>query len=287
MKALRYLAALGLALGAIASAAPASAATDQTVTPAGPVENYTVVNTGDLTAPNDVQSAGLVKCPSGLVVIGGGVEVLSTSLDANINSSWPEVNGWAANVNNSSGASVTFVVFAFCATAPTDYTVVSSPTTDNPPQSQSGARADCPSGVKVLSGGAISSSVGTAVNLNSSFPVRAAPSAPAYWQAYMNNATTTDESLQSFAVCGNFTGYELKAGAVIHNPAGADTQAPADCRSGVVTGGGVLASSSDTDVDVNSSWQNGSGGWFADENNGSASGETITAYAVCAEPGNG
>jgi hypothetical protein len=78
-------------------------------------------------------------------------------------------------------------------------------------------------------------------------------------------------------------GYTVVSNSYV-NPAGAQTSGTADCPSPtVVWSGGVLTSSQDLAVSVNSSWPSSATEWDAVVNNGSASDENMTVYAVCAD----
>ena len=77
--------------------------------------------------PNDSQAYGCASCESGWTVVGGGVATpgMEGGPGVDVNSSYPISGGWAAYMNNTSGASATFVVQAICVKrAPKRYTVV-------------------------------------------------------------------------------------------------------------------------------------------------------------------
>lgn len=130
--------------------------------PAGAPKGYIVVNSGALTAANGTQTFGSAACPAKTVVYGGGVIITSSSLAANVNTSWPDGDtDWAADVNNASGAATTFTVYAICAHKPKGYKVIESGGVVNPAGSQNVAVAYCPSGLKVFGGGGYSTSGST------------------------------------------------------------------------------------------------------------------------------
>ena len=106
MSVTRRFAALALAAAAaLALAAPAAAR---------PPKGYQIVSSGSLGSPANQQVHGSVGCPSGKTLLGGGVFVTSSSVLVNVNSDYPSGNGWAADVNNASGAATTFSVYAIC-----------------------------------------------------------------------------------------------------------------------------------------------------------------------------
>ena len=84
--------------------------------------NVTTVTSGSISNPAGAQTPGVVDCPSGQKVLGGGVAPSSSSTSVSINSSYPRQSGasaaydeWSAYVNNGSGTAETFVVYAICA----------------------------------------------------------------------------------------------------------------------------------------------------------------------------
>src|SRR5690348_2381579 len=65
-----------------------------------PPRGYTVVTSTVVGTTPSSRTHGEVACPSGLVPLGGGVAIQSTSTHANVNSSFPLPHGWAAEVTN-------------------------------------------------------------------------------------------------------------------------------------------------------------------------------------------
>src|SRR4051812_27700494 len=156
--------ALTLALASVGVLAFADTAS------AGIPPGYIRVDSGTLTARAGTQARGSVGCPAGTVVLGGSVFAFSTSLLANINSSFPQRNGWTAFVNNGSDADLNYDITAICATRPAHYRVVKAARVSAPSGSQTAAHATCPAGSQPFSGGALSSSSSPFVDLASSYP---------------------------------------------------------------------------------------------------------------------
>jgi hypothetical protein len=134
----------------------------------------------------------------------------------------------------------------------------------------------CPTGTKILGGGAVA--LGGLIN--SSYPVSNG------WHADVNGDGSTGAEFAVYAVCSKYsvatTGYGVHAGTTVDNPPGSETFAAAFCPSGQVPlGGGVSSTSSDTSVNINSTWPI-SGGWGAYENNASSFDRSITPYVICA-----
>jgi hypothetical protein len=154
--------------------------------------------------------------------------------------------------------------------------VSSSPLAD-PANGQVEGTVACPSGTLALSGGAVISGSSLLENLNASFPL----SGGAGWGVYVNNASATSGTFTVYAVCAtNILNYQVFTGTGVDNPAGLQSEAVVTCPSGAPLGGGGVASSGATTVNLNSSFPLKKG-WRADANNGSTGGDTITPYVVC------
>ena len=235
------------------------------------------------TAGTGGQTNGSVTCPltsTGVarVPLGGGVYLSSSDLSANINSSYPSGTRWVADVNNNSGFDTAFSVWAVCGKAPRGYSVVTA-SFPNPAGGQTtNNTVACPTGTKVLGGGGNSSSLDLAVNINSTLPLGNG------WAIDMNNGSASPASLDIYAVCGKVSSralYSIVTGAYVINSAGSETSAFVPCPAGQsAVGGGGLSSSTETAVNMNSSWPSG-GGWEVSENNATPSDYPLTPYAVC------
>lgn len=249
------------------------------VVPATAPPGYAVVTNGPLTALNGVQSSGSAVCPVNTRVFGGGASVASSSLFVNLNSSYPSSTGkgWTVDINNASGSSTTFNVYAICGAKPKDYHVVASSVT-MPPQRQTGAAAICPSG-KVLGGGGFSSSTSTSVSLNSTVPIGDG------WLIYVNNGTGKSQSAEAWAVCGKgVKGRSKVIGSVVDNPPGTQTSASIACPgASIPISGGIFSDAplNITSVSVGGSYPLGSG-WQALENNADTADQAIQVAMICA-----
>jgi hypothetical protein len=261
------VAALAVA-GALIQVAPAAAAI-----PPG----YTRVATGNLTAHAGTQTRAVASCPAGTVLFGGSVFVFSPSLLANVNSSFPSGTSWVADVNNGSGADMTFEVTAICGFQPKNYSIVQTPATANASGSHTTALAKCPTGSKPLGGGGLSNSSSTFVNVGSTFPQKGG------WRVDENNASANSATLSAFAICGKLKGY------VVVDP-GFDLPAPANSQSDVTVtcpdttltiSGGVRVNTTSVGVNVNATWIDGRN-WNSLINNFSGLNLTARPFAVCA-----
>jgi hypothetical protein len=248
-----------------------------------------------LTAPFEAGAGnvveGSVTCP--LTTTGvqlrpqsGGVIISSTSLAANINSMYPSANGWIVWVNNASSATTRFDVWAVCAKPKTAYTQTATAALSNPAGTQSHGTAFCPSGTKILGGGASSPNLDVNQNINDSMPFHRGSTYG--WTVYMNNAGSANETFSVWAVCSAYSvshaGYTIVEGATTTDPGGTQTGSHATCPPGdSPLGGGETNSSVSTLASLNADWPlAGSISWAAFENNGNSSPDTQNAWVICA-----
>jgi hypothetical protein len=277
---MRWLATITV-LGVLATAA-AFVSTAGAAPPAG----YVIVHSALASAPSGTQTHGVVVCPTGKVVLGGGVDVQSSSFDANVNGTYPEgTTEWGADVNNASGAAISFRVWAVCGKQNAAYKVVESPfAIDVPPHGDTPFSISCPIGTKVLGGGAATNSGSTDVNLNSSYPThkKLGTSTQFTWKVNVNNATASDWFVTPVAVCGTSRGYTFVTGPKVNMIAGGRTTAHVNCPSPTLPlSGGLLAHSADLSVNLNGSFPSTTA-WRVAENDALALFATFTPYAVCA-----
>jgi hypothetical protein len=209
-------------------------------------------------------------------VFGGSVFVFSPSLLANVNGSFPQLNGWAADINNASGADATFEVTVICGLQPKNYSVQST-TVQNPSGSHTTAVATCPSRSKPLSGGAFSSSVSPFANMSSTFPERAK------WRVDESNAGASDATVTAFAICGKLAGYTVvDPGFDLPVTAGAQSIVSVTCPdSTLAIGGGVRTNSTSVGVTINATWIDGRN-WNEIINDNSGVSFSARPFAVCA-----
>jgi hypothetical protein len=265
--------------GTTVSAAPA---TPGVAKPAG----YTIVTSAAFNLPSGSLVPGSVTCPKKkgvqTVPLSGGALIDSSSLEANINSSYPFATGWRADADNLSGTATMFTVYAVCANKLTGYAQQQSKSVSDPAGMQNFAGYLCPKGDVVTGGGALSATASAQINLNSSWPTGTSE-----WFVYINNASTTNSSFTMFRVCAKLnvakTNYMLVAGAPVTNLAGHDTNTSVFCPGGLSTigGGSVSGAGGGLSTDLNTTFPF-TGGWGADENNGGTMNPTLTAYVLCA-----
>ena len=269
------------AAGQRVGSAPSAKVAASGLIPAGatPPAGY-IIGSAVFDAANDEQTGGSVACPSGTVPWGGGAKIKSTSLDANLNSSFASGTSWVVHVNNASGSEITFTVYAVCADAPADYQIVNGAVADDPAGTRAGNFAACPTHTVSLGGGGFLDSTETSVNLNGIQPILGEEGYNI--EVYVNNASASDTDFHAQVICGTKPkGYTTKT-ATANNPAGKQSSAVANCPSNrFVVGGGLLSSSIDLASNVKSTAPDGKGAWISSMNNGSASNASVKTYAIC------
>lgn len=128
--------------------------------------------------------------------LGGGSFGSSASLSQNINSTYPVgTSGWHTDMNNATSSTLSTTVYVVCGKRKGLMHVVGA-AVSNPSGSQTFASVGCPAGLVTTGGGGFSSSVSTAVNMNSTYP----PSSTA-WAVFENNASAGAASITPHAIC--------------------------------------------------------------------------------------
>jgi hypothetical protein len=158
---------------------------------------YTIASAAG-TAVNGVQSSLSAKCPAHTTVVGGGAFSSSSSTAVNLNSLLPVTHGWRADINNTTGSNSSFSVYAVCRAKPTGYVVETSGSISNPAGAQTTATTNCPfgGGSVAISGGALSASINTSVQMNSSFP-----NGSGGWTVFEQNLSSAATTVTGYAIC--------------------------------------------------------------------------------------
>ena len=130
-----------------------------------------------------------------------GANVRSTSFKADLAESYPVgTEGWAADVNNGTGAAFPFTVWVVCGTQPTGYTLVESPfQIDLPPNGTTLLSQACPLGTKVLGGGGSTDTMSTSLAIASTYPSKKLIGTRTQysWNVVFDNTMATDGSERS------------------------------------------------------------------------------------------
>jgi hypothetical protein len=283
---------VGLAAAALVGSAAGSDAKQQTWhapaavrANAAPPGYQVVVSTG-ITALPDTQTTGTASCPAGTVVYGGGAEIVSGELDANLNSSYPFTHtSWAVWVNNATHRATTLIVYAICAKKTPSWSIRSVPFNDSTTGSTYG-EAPCPSTTRVLGGGVYSSSISLGENVAGSWPgvSRHGLAQDWKWRVQMTSRMHGGSMFRVYAICGRTPGYRIAKGAAVTAPAMQEAFANATCPSPrVPLSGGVQAAGADAEpLNMNSTLPVLGTSWRSWENNGSSVTRTLTPYVVCA-----
>jgi hypothetical protein len=232
------------------------------------------------TATTGAQSHGSVACPSGTSVLGGGVDVGSVDLRANVAGDYPSSDGstWSADVNNSSGTDSPFQVYAECATTPAGYAIVES-TSPSPTGAQSWRPMTCPKATVAFGGGFSSNLVSLAVNVAGDAPLTAHGRGISEW---IDNGSGVDGTISGYVICGRKpSGYHIMYGVQVSVPASTQVSQSVACPKSSVPIGGGVDSSSDPAVTMNST-EPTTGGWTGRVNNASAGAVVMDPFAICA-----
>jgi hypothetical protein len=241
---------------------------------------YQVVTSG-FDAAGLKQSMGQVKCPAGTVVYGGGVEIVASTLNANVNSSYPLNRAtWAAWVNNGSLSDTALTVYAICAKQTLTWSLRSVVYNDSSTGSTFG-EATCPSTSRVLGGGVYSASASLGENVASSWPVVSGQGTAKRWRwrVRMTSQNLGGSTFRVYAVCGSTPGYTIVKG-----PAMNESLAEATCPSPRVplSGGAQAGGSHELLLTMNTTVPALGTSWRTYENNAASTDRTATPYVVCA-----
>jgi hypothetical protein len=158
------------------------------------------------------------------------------------------------------------------------YIIVSSPADVTvAPGTQTHAEVSCPVGTAPVSGGAKIPDFILTTNMNSSHPT-----GKRSWAVDMNNSGASADSMRLYAVCVKrpATKYTVTT-ATFDSPANSQSVGSVTCPSGVVLGGGVRSSSTNTAVNIDTSYPSSTSSWNVWMNNASASATTFDVVAIC------
>jgi hypothetical protein len=160
-------------------------------------KNYSVQSASTTDAPG-IQTHLGVECPKHSLALGGGAAGTSSSLAENINSSYPTKSSWGVDMNNGSGSDSLFTAYAICGKA-NSVKIIESQAQPNPSGQQSFVAAYCKGKSVETGGGVFSSTIDTAVSMNTTVPHGSATGNG--WISYENNASGSDASMNTYVVC--------------------------------------------------------------------------------------
>jgi hypothetical protein len=230
---------------------------------------------------------GQVKCPAGTVVYGGGAEIVASTLNANLNSSYPlNHTTWAAWANNGSLDDTELTVYAVCAKQTLSWSMRSVTYNDSSTGSTFG-EARCPGTAKVLGGGVYSASASLGENVASSWPAVSGQGAAKAWRwrvRMTDQNPVSGTTFRVYSVCGATPGYKIVKGAAATAHAMNESLAEVTCPSPrVPLSGGVQAGGSHALLlSMNTTLPTLATNWRTYENNAGSTDLTLTPYAVCA-----
>jgi hypothetical protein len=154
-----------------------------------------VIEQASMSVPTGTQAGLTAACPAKTVVLGGGAFSSGIGSAYAINTTYPgNTTHWSSDMNNT-GSTETAIDYAICGKKPKGYVIVPGTATDNPPGSDTGTTASCPSShVSILSAGVYSTSGATDVDVNE---LNASGGAV----AYEANASADDWEVFAYAIC--------------------------------------------------------------------------------------
>lgn len=146
--------------------------------------------------PPSTESHATVTCPANIVVLSGGVETTSTSVDTGVTNAWPRSNSqFVAWVSNGSVVNATDHVLAVCAARPPGYSLKSL-SVSNPGATEDSIGQACPINTSVIGGGASSSIKTPAFTL-----FALAPGSRTVWDTDITNSGATAAIVTSYVIC--------------------------------------------------------------------------------------
>lgn len=148
------------------------------------------------------QGLGVVVCPAGTKVLGGGGSPASTDTTVNLNSSYPAKKkvasglrySWKEQLNNASAAQVGLTSYAICGKE-RGYSFVKGAAVSNPAGQTTAATATCP-GVTVPIGGGLSSNT---INVDTNL-IDTAPASTG-WTSHEGNGDTVRHKITPYVIC--------------------------------------------------------------------------------------
>ena len=157
------------------------------------------------------------------------------------------------------------------------FTVI-GPEVSSPDQSQIRVTANCPKGTVPFGGGVFTGISSLLLNVNDSFPSGNG------WVGDVNNASGQSTEASVAVMCGHKPAhYKVVKAKAVKNPSGRHTVSTAMCPAGSKPiGGGAAATSSDLFTNMAATLPQGNA-WRVDENNASATGNTLTPFAICGQ----
>ena len=275
---------LGLVVVAVVLAATAGRAVATDIT------NYSVVSS----APTVVGGGGIgfafAICPFPAVDYGGGVFAPTSSTEVSIDAFYSGSNRiWVGAENNLSDGQVDVFSYAVCAKNRRSLQKVTE-TINIPPVQTAYGFAECPAGVKAISGGVIPNDPNIpqlSVSASVPFTVGTGTSKRWVWEVEVNNFDLVTHSATTYVYCAKVPGYQIVKsafGAVNAHSFGAINVA---CPAGtfMLSGGGYgnIASPDAINFNLQQSYPLGQGANWSDVfNNNTNSAVAVQAEAVCA-----
>jgi hypothetical protein len=169
-----------------------------TCAPADRLHNYSYQTGDSVIVPANGETQAVATCPSGTVSVAGGGTGSGEQTYDGLDASAPYgTNGWRVYLSAAGPDSQAGNVDVVCATKPTGWAQISSAYKANPADTATNVKVKCPSGTLVLSGGPFNSSSDPEVTI----ALTTSLSNLDGWHSVENNNSSTDESVDEWAVC--------------------------------------------------------------------------------------
>jgi hypothetical protein len=194
--------------------------------------------------------------------------------------------GWAADVNNNSGAAFSFTVWVVCGTQPTGYTLVESRAALLSSDGTTLVSQACPLGTKVLGGGGSMDTVSTSLAIASTYPSKGLVGTHTEysWNVVFDDTTSASALGTTWAICGSPAGYRLaqRAAVTLGGRNVTQTTVHPACPSPKVPLSGGVQATQDTDITLNRTFPSGTTWRSVENDNAPLVSATLTPYVVCA-----
>jgi hypothetical protein len=151
-----------------------------------------------VSVPAHGSTQATVTCPAGTVALGGGwYNTGGNDTDSNGASAPLGTNGWRSFPSSANAYGATGDAAVVCAAEPAGWAQVHSSYVANPSKTATSVSVSCPKHTKVLGGGDFNTSGSPLVNIG----VTSSFSDLEGWTTVENNASSSSESVDAWAVC--------------------------------------------------------------------------------------
>jgi len=236
------------------------------------------------TVNDSASSKGIgVPCPTGTVILGGGLDINGGGHSVRILQSGPQKNGWvAAAREDASGyaSSWSVTVWAICGSQPTGYEIVSASGTTT---TSGSVTATCPAGKKVIGAGGIAWNDSLHSVLDTIAPNAALTGV--YVEAFHDETPPSAAyDFHALAICANPVPGLTRVGALSALDSN-DKSASVTCPAGTKVhglSGSISGATGQAYMDAMAPFSDGATVVAREDSTGYSGSWSIAAYAICA-----